>query len=219
MSGSREDLLLQRLSVAHSECEKLMKMGKKMTTNSHNKGSEKDHSRRKVKKEDAKANGIWKQLIDEEYERQKAEIIIHLEVLMELLQMKEEDKRCGFRMRRKIRWHRLQRRNEQMMNSRLKEELLRISEYQEEKLKNKTSSETKMYYGVKFDNLCMFAGGTCEEGQFVDIVTKEEEDMKNLNSVLKGGEISRSHIKVHTQLGRSVAFQHIVRGKSKESLA
>lgn len=105
------------------------------------------------------------------------------------------------------------------MNARLKEELLRISEYQEEDLKTGTSSEAKRSYGVKFDNLCMFVGGTCEEGQFVDIVIKEEEDMQNLNSVLKEYGIARSHIKVYTQLGRSVAFQHIVSGKSKESLA
>ena len=43
--------------------------------------------------------------------------------------------------------------------------------------------------------------------------------MQNLNYVPKEDGIARSHIKVHTQLGRSVPFQHIVRGKSKESLA
>ena len=132
-----------------------------MTTNSHNRGSKKDHSKRKVKKEDAKENVIWKQLTDEEYEREKVEIIVHLEVLMELLQRKEEDQRCGFHMRRKIKWHRLQRRKEQMMNAQLKEELLRISEYQEEDLKTETSSETMRSYGVKFDNLCSCWFLTC----------------------------------------------------------
>jgi hypothetical protein len=32
-----------------------------------------------------------RQLTDEEYEREKAEIIVHLEVLMELLQRNEKD--------------------------------------------------------------------------------------------------------------------------------
>ena len=53
----------------------------KMIVDIHFKGSEKDHTRRK-KKENAKPNGIWKQLIDEEYEREKAEIVVHLYLLM-----------------------------------------------------------------------------------------------------------------------------------------
>ena len=56
----------------------------------HFKGSEKDHSKRK-KKENAKANGIWKQFTDEEYEMEKAEIAVHLELLMEFLQRNTKD--------------------------------------------------------------------------------------------------------------------------------
>jgi hypothetical protein len=44
---------------------------------------------------------------DEEYEREKDEIVVHIEVLMELLQRNEEDHRYGFLMRRKIRWHKI----------------------------------------------------------------------------------------------------------------
>lgn len=65
-------------------------------------------------------------------------------------------------------------------------------------MKTETSSETKRSYGVKYDNLCMFAGGTCEEEQFADILIKEEEGRKNLNFVLKEDGIARSHINVHT---------------------
>ena len=54
---------------------------------------------------------------DEEYEREKAEIEICLKVLMELLQKEEEDQRCGFFVKRKMKWHKLQRRREQLMNS------------------------------------------------------------------------------------------------------
>jgi hypothetical protein len=46
----------------------------------------------------------------------------------------------------------------------------------------------------------MFAGETCKEGQFADIVIKEEEDKQNLNSVLEEDEIDRSHI----QLGKDI---------------
>lgn len=50
---------------------------------------------------------------------------------------------CRFLMIIKIRWHRLQKRKEKMMNARLKEELLRINEYLEEDLKIEASSEVK----------------------------------------------------------------------------
>ena len=51
-------------------------MEKKMNIDSHrrdSKGSERDHNRRR-EKEDAKANGIRKQLTDEEYDKELAEI-------------------------------------------------------------------------------------------------------------------------------------------------
>ena len=59
--------------------EKLIKieMEKKMTTDSHSRNgrcSERDHNRMKVKKEDAKTNGIQRQLRKEEYERELVEI-------------------------------------------------------------------------------------------------------------------------------------------------
>ena len=54
-----------------------------MTIDSHSRGSGGSH---KGRKENAKANGIWRQLSDEEYEREKAEIKFHMEVMMELLQ-------------------------------------------------------------------------------------------------------------------------------------
>jgi len=56
---------------------------------------------------------------------------------------------------------------------------------EDEDLKTETSSETKGSHDFKFDNLFMFVDETCEEGQFVDIVVKEEEDRYNLNYVLK----------------------------------
>ena len=76
----------------------------KLTGDSHFRSSERYCNRRK-KKEDAKANGICKKLIDQEYERKKAQIIVHLELLMELLQ-RNKDQRHGWNMRKKVRWKR-----------------------------------------------------------------------------------------------------------------
>ena len=59
-----------------------------MTIWSHSRGSGGSH---KERKENAKENGIWRKLSDEEYEREKDEIEVHLKVLMELLQKEEED--------------------------------------------------------------------------------------------------------------------------------
>lgn len=68
-----------------STCEQMrFTKEEKMTTNSHFKGYGKDLNRRR-KKENAKVSGICEQLMDEEYEREKVEITIHLEFLIELL--------------------------------------------------------------------------------------------------------------------------------------
>ena len=54
-----------------------------MTIESHSRGSEGSH---KVLKEGAKANGIWRKMTNEDYEREKAEMEVHIEVMMELFQ-------------------------------------------------------------------------------------------------------------------------------------
>ena len=74
-----------------------------MTGNSHFRRFDEDHNRRK-KKENAKVIGICNQLTDEEYEREKAEIAVHLELLMELLQRNKKDQRHGWTMRNKVKW-------------------------------------------------------------------------------------------------------------------
>lgn len=78
-----------------------------MTSDSRHKGSEINHSRGQ-KEKDAKAVGIQRQLSKEEYEREKAEIAVQLEVLMEMLQRNEENQKHGYVMRKKLRWQRLQ---------------------------------------------------------------------------------------------------------------
>ena len=56
----------------------------KMTTDSHSRGSEGNHNRRKVKKEDAKANG--KRMSQEELDKEIAELKEQLDVLRMLLE-------------------------------------------------------------------------------------------------------------------------------------
>lgn len=56
---------------------------------------------------------------------------------------------------------------------------------EDEDLKAETSSKTKESHDFKSENLCMFAGETCEGGKLADIDIKKEEDRNNLNYVLK----------------------------------
>lgn len=86
-----------------------MKTKKEMTIDSHKKGkkgSEEDHSRRKVKKDDAKANG--KRMSQEECDKEIAELKEQCNVLRMIL---EENQRQGWVLRKKVvKWHKLQRR-------------------------------------------------------------------------------------------------------------
>lgn len=63
-----------------------------MTTDSHREGSRVSHGG----------------MSDEEFDRELAEMKVQLNVLMELLQKSEEDQRCGWILRKKVKWHRLQ---------------------------------------------------------------------------------------------------------------
>lgn len=166
----------------------MKKEEKKVTTDSHSRGSERSHNKGYEKK-DAKANG--KRMSQEEIDQEIAELKEQLKALRIIL---EESQRLGWVLRKKaVEWHEMQRRLQQKqlrwLMEKLKEvelemeesicepeqgEIMRISE--NEDLKTETSSETKGSHGFKTDNLCVFAGETCKEGQFVDIVVKEEED-------------------------------------------
>ena len=107
--------------------EGLLKMEKMMTSDSHNRGSEINHSRGQ-KEKDAKAIGIQRQLSKEEYEREKAEIAVQLEVLMEMLQRNEEDQKHGYVMRKKLKWQRLQEKWNHQVNMQLIKELRELEQ-------------------------------------------------------------------------------------------
>ena len=86
-----------------------MNIKKEMNTNSHSKGSKEYHNRRKVKKEDAKANG--KRMSQEEIDKEIAKMKEQLNVLMMIL---EENQRQGWVLKKKpVKCHKLQRRLQQ----------------------------------------------------------------------------------------------------------
>ena len=93
---------------------------------------------------------------DEEYEREKVEIKFHLEVMMELLQKKEEDQRCGFLVKRKLKWDKLQRRGEQLMNAQCEEEMPKARECLREILKAEASREAKRFQCFETNILCVY---------------------------------------------------------------
>ena len=143
------------------------------------------------------------------------EIEVHLEVIMELLQKNKEDQRCGFLVRRNMRWHKLHKRREKLMNVQWECEVLEEREYLGEDLKTKVSSEAKRPQYFKIDILCMLAGEKNEERQFSNIDTNQEGDRKNLNSVQKEDGTVGSHSNTHAQLRESASFQHTTKDESK----
>ena len=95
-----------------------------MAVDSHFRGSEKYLNR--GKKENSNVSGICEQLMDEEYEWEKAEIKIHLEFLMELLQENMRNQTHGWTMKRKVKWQKLHARREKQVNIQLMEELRKL---------------------------------------------------------------------------------------------
>ena len=74
-------------------CEELMERDeKKMTTYSHNRSSQRSHSRREY----AKAKGM--RMSQEEFDREKAEIDFQIGILMKMLQ------KSVWTMRKRVKW-------------------------------------------------------------------------------------------------------------------
>ena len=92
-------------------------------------------------------------MTNEDYEREKVEMEVHIEVMMELLQ-KEKKK--------------------QLMNPQWEDEILKASGYQGEDLKIEASSEAKRSQCFETNILCMFAGTMNELRQSAKIVTKNK---------------------------------------------
>lgn len=105
----------------------LIDMERMMTSDSHNRGSERDYIRGQ-KEKDAKVNGIQRQLRKEEYEREKDDIVVHLQVLMEMLQRNEVDQKNGYVVRKKVKWQRLQEKRNHQVNMQLMEEIRELEQ-------------------------------------------------------------------------------------------
>ena len=143
-----------------------------MTSKGHRRGSEGSNTR---KTEDAKENGMWRQWSDEEYKREKVEIIVHLDVMMELLHKEMEDQRFGFLMRRRLKWHKLQKKR-QLINAKWEVEIFKAKEYLRRNLKAETSSGTKRSQCFETNTLCVLTGTMYEEGQLIGVATKNEKE-------------------------------------------
>ena len=177
----------------------------RVTTDSHSRLYEENHSRRKVKKQNAKANG--KRMSQEELDKQITEMREQLNVLRRIL---EENQRLGWVLKKKpVKWSKLQRRLQQRKVKQLMEKLreaeleMEISIFeaeqgevlgkdedwrsvedlmnfcensrQQEGLKTETSSETKRSHDFKSDKLCMIAGITGEKQPFEDVFRMDED--------------------------------------------
>ena len=147
--------------------------------------------------------------------RERSEIKVHLEVMMELLQKKEEDQRCGFLMKIKLKQDKLQRRREQLMNAQYEEEILKARECLKEVLKTEASREAKRSQCFETDILCVFAGTMNEKRKFANVVIKNEGGGQNFNYVKRNDETFVFHANTLTQRKEGGAFQHIVKAESK----
>ena len=86
--------------------EELIEMDKKVTTDSHNRGSERSHNRRK---KGAKENGKGKGMSQEVFDREIAELKASVDAIIVFLEKSMKDQIYGWTMRRKkIKWKLLQ---------------------------------------------------------------------------------------------------------------
>lgn len=109
-------------------------MERMMTSDNHNRGFERDHSKGK-KEKDAKANGT--RMSDEEYDKEMAEIAVQLELLMEMLQGNEIKQKYGYVMRKKVKWKRLQEKRNQQVNMQLIKDMRDLEKILHAKLEKK----------------------------------------------------------------------------------
>jgi len=93
-----------------------------MTIDGHSKGSERSHSKKKMKKEDAKANGT--RMSQEEIDKEVTELKEKLDALRRML---EESQRLGWVLRKKpVEWYKIQRRLQQKQVKWLMEKLKEV---------------------------------------------------------------------------------------------
>ena len=87
-----------------------------------------------------------------------------------------------------------------------------------EVLKAEASREAKRSQCLETNILCVSIGTNNEEGQFSNVVIKDEGRGQDLNSVLGEDETTESHVHAHTQLSESNDFQLTVKAENQEDL-
>ena len=90
-------------------------------------------------------------MTNEEYEREKAEITVHLELLMELLQENTKDQRHGWTMKKKVKWQRLQVKRDQQINMQLTEELRELKQMMSIQLRREELRAAELKVEVSID--------------------------------------------------------------------
>ena len=96
-------------------------MEKKVTTDSHSRGSERSHNRRK---KGSKENDRGKGMSQEVFDREIAELKEIVDAIIVMLEKSMKDQSYGWTMRRKkIKWKLLQKKINRRMYIRLREEL------------------------------------------------------------------------------------------------
>ena len=111
-----------------------------------------------------------------------------------------------------MKWHKLQRREEKLVNAWCEEEILKARECLREVLKDEASREAKRSQCFQTNILCV-STGTKNEGQSANIVIEDEGRIQTLNSVLGEDETVESHVHAHTQLSE---LQEIYNRMKKE---
>ena len=180
------------LVAAHNEQGKAHRRRENMIIENHNEGSERGH-------------GILSQ---DRLDRRLAEIEVQLEIMEGLLQGDKEDQRYGWIFPKKVKWHMLQMKLKNKFNPKWRE-TFRAVEHEdkscmcepeqgkilgEDEDEGKGADEIQKSHIFKSDILCMVTGTMNEEGQFTDIVIKNEEVKQNLNSILEENGTAESHI-------------------------
>ena len=77
-------------------------------------------------------------------------------------------------MKRKVKWHKLQRREDELMNAQCEEEILKARECPREVLKDEASRVAKRYQCLETNILCVSTSAKNEEEQSANIVIEDE---------------------------------------------
>ena len=112
-------------------------------------------------------------MTDEEYKQEKAEIIVHLELFMELLQ-RNKDQIHGWTVRKKVKWKRIHAKREQRVNIQLTEELRKLEQMMSVHLRCEELREAELKMEV---SIC-----GPEQGEILGEEINEEDLMDYWNS-------------------------------------